>query len=68
MTIQTIKMKSRKNVEKEVKGAKEVYFYLMKNWVEEVQKGKIEFTLKHHAYITIYCKAFNVKYRLLKKL
>jgi hypothetical protein len=34
-------MKSRKNVEKEVKGAKEVYFYLMKNWVEEVQKEKL---------------------------
>ena len=60
-------MKPRKNVQKEVKGVKDVYFYLMRNWVDEVKNGKIEFILRHHAYITIYCKAFNVKYRLLGK-
>jgi hypothetical protein len=60
-------MKSRKNVQKEVQGAKEVYFYLLKNWVQDAQNGKIDFRLRHHSYITIYYKAFNLKNRLLNK-
>jgi hypothetical protein len=60
-------MKSRKNLQKEIKEVKDVYYFLMKNWLNDAHKGKIDFRVKHPSSITIYGKAFNVKNRLCSK-
>jgi uncharacterized protein (DUF2267 family) len=61
-------MRSRKNVIQEVRVAKEVYYFIQRCWVDDVQNGKNDFRIHNHSFITAYCKGFNVKHRLLKTL
>lgn len=59
-------MKPRTNVYNEVRVAKKVYYFIQRCWVEDVQNGMNDFRMHNHSFITIFCKGFNVKYRLLK--